>query len=797
MRRADNAESVTAHFRLLQRLALGAFILLVLTVAYGMWHALEAGLEFETDLQALLPQADDSQLAQRAGQRLFDYGGDKIVLVIASPGRENALAAADLATRLLRDSPLLQTENIAARSEQAMEAMERLVPHRFHLLSERQRQALDSGGASSLAQQALRDLYTPRGWGRSVSLQQDPLNLLQEYLSTLQTGPQHAELAGEHLLLRSVERPEWSYVMLAARSRNSALDLDAQQAVVEAVDALEQSLQGEYRDIQLLRSGIVFHAAAAARQARSEIAIIGSGSAIGIILLFLATFASLRPLLLSLASVLFGSLCALTLCHYLFGSIHLLTLVFGASLIGVAIDYSLHYFTRVHGAGNRDTGLVSLRAIFPGILLGLVTSVIGYGSLAQASLPGLRQVATFSVAGLASAWLFVVAVYPLTAVPAPRTYPGPLLRLADAPWRLWHKLSGAHVIAVLAILGVTSLAACWWGLRTADDVRSLYKPSAQLIEQERQIQALAGNFSANQFFLVSAVDEETLLQREEQLQHLLSQLQARGVIEQWNGTSRYLPSTARQQRDYQRLQGVYGERGVAWPLMAELGVDKADQRGLRQAYIDSEEQYLLPRDWLRGAPEELKMLWLGEHSGHYADMVTLAGVQDLAELEAAAAQIEGVEFVDRVARISRLLAAQRHSASTLLAVAYASVMGLLLLRYRRPRAMLLVLAPLLSTAISLGILALAAVPLSIFHIFALFLVLGLGMDYSIFARESGDSDCRLAIMLSALTSGLSFGLLALSSTPMVQAFGLAVLLGSLFNLLLVPLVTKLDEGPAP
>ena len=156
-----------------------------------------------------------------------------------------------------------------------------------------------------------------------------------------------------------------------------------------------------------------------------------------------------------------------------------------------------------------------------------------------------------------------------------------------------------------------------------------------------------------------------------------------------------------------------------------------------------------------------------------------------------------MKFNDRVARISTLLEAQRHSASAMLAVAYASVMGLLLLRYRQPRSLLLVLAPLLSTTTVLAMLTLAAIPLSLFHVFALFLVLGLGMDYGIFAREAGadDSDCRLAIMLSALTSGLSFGLLALSSTPMVQAFGLTVLLGSLLNLLLVPLVTRLAARP--
>ena len=110
------------------------------------------------------------------------------------------------------------------------------------------------------------------------------------------------ELAGDHLLLHSTARPDWHYVLLPARTRGSSLNLAAQQAVVNRIDQLQQRLEREHDDLSLWRSGIVFHAAAAARQARHEITLIGSGSAIGIVLLFLVTFATLRPLLLSLAT---------------------------------------------------------------------------------------------------------------------------------------------------------------------------------------------------------------------------------------------------------------------------------------------------------------------------------------------------------------------------------------------------------------------------------------------------------------------------------------------------------------
>ena len=67
---------------------------------------------------------------------------------------------------------------------------------------------------------------------------------------------------------------------------------------------------------------------------------------------------------------------------------------------------------------------------------------------------------------------------------------------------------------------------------------------------------------------------------------------------------------------------------------------------------------------------------------------------------------------------------------------------------------------------------------------ALFLVLGLGMDYGIFAYELQDgSVTQQAIFISAITSLLSFGLLGLSSIPVAQSFGTILFIGNSFNLI--------------
>ncbi|MGC3962058.1 MAG: hypothetical protein QM803_01720 [Rhodocyclaceae bacterium] len=63
---------------------------------------------------------------------------------------------------------------------------------------------------------------------------------------------------------------------------------------------------------------------------------------------------------------------------------------------------------------------------------------------------------------------------------------------------------------------------------------------------------------------------------------------------------------------------------------------------------------------------------------------------------------------------------------------------------------------------------------------AIFLVLGMGVDYGIFLLEHPqreDGAAWLAVGLGAASTLLSFGLLALSRTPALQAFGLVMAIG--------------------
>jgi predicted exporter len=756
---------------------------------------LHRGLVLETDLQALFPRDEDSHLINRASDRLTEEFGNQLLLAVSADEREQALHAANILQQAIVDSGFMQVQQ-DEQLESLAEQQALLQEHRFHLLADTQRDWLQQNNQQALVRRAQQALFGFSA-GAVLSPAQDPMALFGDYVQRLQPYVP-GEIVDDRLLIATDKK---ILVIVSASLQGDALNLAIHDQLSHWLTTLNETFAADAKtaDVNLLMSGAVFHAAEASASAQSEVTIISFGSTLGILLLFLLSFRRIKPLLFSFASVMYGSAVALAINHWLFNELHLMTLVFGASLIGVAIDYALHYLCKHQQLSLSPHNLAReavLQRLLPALSLGLLTSLLGYSCLLQAELPGLRQIASFSLVGLASAWLFVVAVFPLVfraTLPQPASV---VQQMANWPWRALPALNKTQrwIVGTILLVGLAVLLS---QLRLGSDLRLLYQPSPDLLQSEKILQQSLQGFAPNQYFLVRAATPEAVLQKEEQFRReQLAPLLAKNALRGYAATSLIVPSREQQQTFYQLQESLYGEQGLATDFMARAGFDAEAVQRLQQAFRSAKGQWLDVPAWLAVARPDQRLLWLGEVDGAYASVIALRGVADVQALAAAAQQVEGVIWVDRVADMSRILKHLQRSAMLLLALAYLAVVGLMWLSFRRAQATLLVLVPLAATAITLALLTACGVAINLFHVFGCYLILGLGMDYSIFAYQSGASDesCRRAILLSALTSGLSFGLLALSSTPMVSAFGITLLLGSLCNLLLAPLLSRLRPG---
>lgn len=727
----------------------------------------------------LLPRADHDRLTAIAADRVERRTGTQLIFLVGHADRERATAAAGWLADALRMQPLIETVTLRRDSDELQSFARFYGPYRRQMLSVGQQRdvAADPAGVE---RDALASIYSPFGGGANLGF--DPFGLFPGSLRALRPAASSLEPRGGYLWARDDDR---RYVLLTASLVEPTLSIADQRALAGHVNAAVRDVEHRDSVLDVLETGFVFYANEATQKAKGEISTIGLGSLLGLLLLVVTTFRSLRPLSLIVISVLSGCAFALAVTLVVFGQVHLFTLVFGASLIGVCVDYSFHYVADDAFGGPDWTPRRGISNIFAGITLGLATSVLAYLALTVAPFPGLQQLAVFSSTGLAGAWLTLLAVcgwWRRRLVLNPASI---VLRFARGYLDLWARRRAAFRYGLVAVLGVAILAGYPY-LRVDDNVSALQARPAELVRQENEIRRLLGIAGAGTFLVVRADSDDALLRIEENVRGELDALVAGGDLAGYEALSRFVPSAARQRASYDiytnllraQLPGLFGsldaEEGSAARVIAEL---TAPMKPLELEH------------WLADPVSAPFRDLFVRADGIRGTIVPLYGVDDLEALTAGLARYPAVAVVNKAREMSDLFGRYRVRVAWLLAVSYVLIFAGLAPRYGPWHTPWLLIPPVAAGFLALIAISLAGESLNLFHFLAMILVLGIGIDFTLFVAEShGDGvSTMFAVTLSALTTTLSFGLLSLSATYAVHSFGLTVLIGIACAYLLSPL----------
>ena len=327
----------------------------------------------------------------------------------------------------------------------------------------------------------------------------------------------------------------------------------------------------------------------------------------------------------------------------------------------------------------------------------------------------------------------------------------------------------------------------------------LQSQPAELVEQEAAIQELLGVAQAGTFLLVRAVGEQELLQKEEAIRADLDDMIATGMLGSYQAVSRYVPSLRRQARSHDAyadlartyLPEYFDSIGVQ-PDIAQTTISNLLQRPMgANAALDV-------ATWLQSAAsQQFRQLWLDADETGSASIVLLFGVQDAGAIVASVSDVPDVAVINKGRELSALFGEYRARVAQMLIAAYLIILAGLSTRYGVRRAATLLVPPVFAGLLALTLIALFGDALNLFNFLALILVLGIGIDFTLFIVESRHNltSTMFAITLSALTTMLSFGLLSLSSTFAVHSFGLTVLIGITFAYLLSPLALRARVAP--
>lgn len=745
------------------------------------------GTGYETDLMALLPTDSRRPLVSQAVGRMAEAGSRRVVVLLRHRDIEAAGRAADACSDALKGRAGIAHVMSRLEADVFGAARDFYLPWRYRLLTPAQRERLRQEPDSALLSRATQSLYSPIGPPRLAPLESDPFGLFTENL--LEAASRSSLSAtGDRL---TIPEGGGAWVVVFVELSGHPASIAEQQALSNALDAaVRAAKQAGAEDV--LRAGFVLHSARASRQAQREMSTIAVGSLLGIVLLMLLTFGSFKPLALVMLPIGVGCLLAMGLSRMFFERLHLLTFVFGTSVIGVAVDYGILYVsgcadpTRVWDAGAR------IKGILPTLGMALTTSLVGYAVLAALPFPILREMAVFSILGLGGAWLSVAAWLPGLSRRMPDVHLGPLPGFLERAHARWPSLDrGWGMMA--AIAGLLGLS--FWGmtrLRPDDDVRRLFIPSSELMREQERVERLMRLPGAGQFFLLSAPDEQTLLERSETLAEGLEAARRQGHIADFQSVSQFVPSLRRQEADRALMwRRIYRDGALASKLFGGLGSPEAALLARRQAEVPPPAP-LTPRTWLDSPlSEPFRSLWMGRTAEGWSAAVTLSGVggpRSVEALKELAGRQPGTVFVDHLFDLSKMMRGLRVGIGRLLVLGHLLVAACLFATYRR-RTWRVVAPTMLASLYTLGIFGLTGQNSNLFCILGLALVLSTGIDYGIFLQDRRAGDHRVALLsssLAAMTTLLSFGLLALSRTPALHTFGLSMLLGIGLSWLLGP-----------
>lgn len=746
------------------------------------------------DLSAFLPRSP-SPTQQLLVDQLRDGVVSRLILVAIegdAPDRLTGLSR-DLAARL-RGNPLVAAVENGERSGRGADGAY-LWTNRYLLSPAVTPDRFTADGLRQALQNDLRLLQSPAGMFLKQALPADPtaeiLHLTDRMLEGT-GGP--ASRDGVWV------SADGARALLLVQTTAPGFDLDAQQKTLDFIRSAFDQVRGAEGTARLVMTGPAVFSVQTRDRIEADAtraSIVATLLVAGILLL---VYRSLRVLALSLLPAASGALAGVAAVGLGFGTVHGITLGFGVTLLGESVDYAIYLFTQTQpGNPARRT----LLRIWPTLLLGVATSIVGFGAMLVSSFSGLAQLGLFSITGLLVALAVTRWVLP-TLLPEGYSTERPA-RLAP----VLTALTGAAPALRLPLAAATLLSLAWL-VHQGPAVWSVELSSLSPIAEADQTldEALRrdlGAPDASYLLVTGAATADEALAAAERLAAPLEALVRARLIAGYDTPALTLPSEATQRARQaalpppdtlraalnEALQGLPFRPDAFAPFLADA--EKARTMPL-----------LTPAS-LDGTSLKLKFDSLLVRNGDgWTAMLPLRGVTDPLAVAArmTGEEARGAVLLNLKEESDHLYRTYRQEALTLAVIGAVAITLLLAAALRSLRSLAVAVMPLAAAVVvTMALLTALGQALSIFHLVGLLLVVGVGSNYSLlFERPEPSVALRertvASVAIANLCTVIGFGTLAFSGIPVLRGIGMTVAIGAFLSLAFAAVLSRQDTATA-
>ncbi|AIK96373.1 MMPL family transporter [Candidatus Odyssella acanthamoebae] len=736
----------------------------VIALAGYCAHGFMVGEKIKFDILDMLPSSH-SESIQEVRHLLDDTNIiQKVVIFVGHETPEIAKTETKKLKNSIIQAGLPLTEQpIQSTAESYKKLFTDLFPYRSFFLTPADRHHVETDSEDQLVARAIAEIMAPFS---PSNIKQDPFNLFTHYVKlNSPTSPFHIDEEGT--LFITDDHKTWSIYLGTITA--PAFSLEVQKNFIDKLTPILNEL-GKVPNLEILKTGSIFYAAAGAQQAQDEISLIGSLSFIGIVLLLVGIFRNLWSLFFAFSVISTSVIMGLTACLILFGNIHILALVFGCSLVGITVDYALHYSCASYQTFASPFDV--FKKLMPALPLSAITSATGFALLLLVPFPGVQQMAVLSSVGLMSA-LFTVFLWGPYLIPSHKKNISSFGEWCQKYLTLIANHGSTPTAkSICFIISMVILVIGSFQLSFDDNLQSLQSLNPALKQQENKINSLMITDSSPNFIAVKGTSLQDVLEKQEKL---LPGLDSLGIS--YRALAALIPSQMRQKSNQDLLKEHLYTPTILAKLeqsLGQKGISQNSNFGLNGAPLDLS---------LSDLPLGLKELAYTSESGEVTGRIMLSHIPDETALKKFMNQHTEACYINPAQEYSNLFTLYRQLVITLIGLILVGIATIIVIGVNLTAARQIITPLTIALFGSIGLLAIAT-PLNLFHAMGLLLSLCIGIDYALFlywgAAKSTATKNNLLLLcngLSSITTVLSFGLLAFSQTRAVHSFGLSVFVG--------------------
>ncbi|MBW1643249.1 MAG: MMPL family transporter, partial [Deltaproteobacteria bacterium] len=778
-------------------------ILLLAAAVAGLFFIGFYRLKIDTDIIKTLPKSDP--VVSDAGYILMNHpAGDQIVIDIAldKQAPDVLVEAGQFIEKDLMASGLFQSAGMKEIQNMVPELIFHIIKNLPVLFTEQDlknkvKPLIEPKQVNDKLEKNYSSLLNLDGIGQSELIAADPLGLRNIILAGLSHlfPSQNAKMYRGQLL-----SSDGRHLLLIATPIASGTDNTFAREATKLIKNISLMLNEKYsaKEYKFTLTPVGAYRAALDNEiiAKRDIKKAVLFSIIGIALLLIIAFPRPYIGLLSFLPAVAGTMVAFFLFSLFNKSISALTIGFGGAIISITVDHGIAYLLfldRHHKTSGRDAA----KEVWAVGFLSTLTTVGAFLVLCISGFPILAQIGQFAAFGIACSFIFVHTVFPMMFPSMPPAKKVRSMLLMDVTGKL--ALTGGKYKAWGA-LAFAMVMLCFAKPVFHVDLRSMNTVSQETKAAEGLVTGVWGNIFSKIFLLTEGSNVSQLQKKGDKLSKMLEHEKASGVLDAAFVPSMIFPGEERARENFSAWKKFWNEKRVKElkETIQKVSVDLGfAQNAFDPFYKEIHKSYKNSSD----IPEKFYSILGISHNKNpdgpkWIQFLTLTpgSAYNAETFYAKYASGQTAKLFDPKFFSKRLGELLSSTFTKMVLIVGLSVAMLCLLFFFDFILTLVALAPVVFAFVcTLGTLKLIGHPLDIPALMLSIVVMGMGIDYSLFFVRSYQRYLdehhpslgliRMAVFLASASTLIGFGVLNFADHSMLKGAGLASFTGIAYSLI--------------